>query len=679
MATYKTTIRAKKTDTATTVLFDGSTFTAQDTTTINTSGGVGIIRVADGNNTYNINSAKDAQTFLGGKGNDSFVINANKLTGVTINGGVSDKLAYNGSLGAFTALAADAANKVYAYTGDLSSQAAVFSDTAVMVAGRPGATGSFNQTTSKLVESSLNDGITFARSGDFSTGLAFTNIEKLILRSGVQITLSSAQLKANFESLDKGTINPGMQFIGVAGGREEVVHIQMWSDTNIADDDGDDGPVGVIDPAVGRSYNSADMQLDDFTIGNILQNVTLFYQGRNGTGLLPNSYIRVDGCNNSERGNGAEGPDNATMRLGDDTYYGYGGNDLLVGHGGKDQLFGGSGNDLFTVGSFGSGTPGTASKSDDGEKEWIATGGTKQTDHDFIDGGTGVDTLRITAGIGAVDATTGKLELLDSNIVNVERVEVGATISKDPDESQFQFQADEHWYLNKGSKVSDTAAAVGGKYLDANNNGSFDTGEVLNSLDFVVVDASRVTKKGLTFEGNANNQTFIGTSQADVFIGNGGTDRLTGNGGADQFVFQTVRTYARDNATANNVISYTNTDTALTVTDADTITDFVSGTDKFVFRVEGTTALEDSFDSLVALRGLALTTTNVLISDIAAGTIDSAGTADSFIKADTTGNDINIYYDADGSGATGAVLIATLLNASTIALSDFVVAPVINF
>ena len=29
--------------------------------------------------TYNINSAKDAQTFLGGKGNDSFVINANNI------------------------------------------------------------------------------------------------------------------------------------------------------------------------------------------------------------------------------------------------------------------------------------------------------------------------------------------------------------------------------------------------------------------------------------------------------------------------------------------------------------------------------------------------------------------------------------------------------------------------
>jgi len=548
-----------------------------------------------------------------------------------------------------------------------------------MVAGRPGAPTSFNQSTSKLVDTSLNDGITFAKSGNFSNGLAFTNIKKLILKSGVQITLSSAQLKANFDSLDKGTINPGMQFIGVAGGKEEVVHIQMWSDSNIVDDDGDDGPVGLVDPAVGRSYNAADMQLDDFTIGNILQNLTLFYQGRNGTGLLPNSYIRVDGCNNAEKGNGAEGPDNATMRLGDDTYYGYGGNDLLVGHGGKDQLFGGSGNDLFTIGSFGSGVPGTSSKSDDGQKEWIASGGTKQTDHDFIDGGTGIDTLRITAGIGAVDATTGKLELLDSNIINLERVEVGATISRDPDESQFQFQADEHWYLNKGSKVSDTAPSLGGKYIDANNNNSFDTGEVVNSLDLVVVDASRVTKKGLTFEGNANNQNFIGTTQADVLVGNGGEDRLTGNGGADQFVFQTVRTYARDNSSANGLIAYTNTDTALTPSDADTITDFVSGSDKIVFRVESSTTLEDSFDSLVALSGLALTANNVLITDIAAGTVDTAGTANSFIKADTTGNDIKLYYDADGSGANSAVLIATLLNASTISLTDFLVAPVINF
>ncbi len=683
MAIYKKTLKNTNKNTSETILFDGSSNTGADSAIITTGGGLGKITVADGSNIYNLNSTKDAQSFTGGKGADSFVIKVNKLAGVTIDGGTSTQLAYNGTTGAFTSVADDAAKNVFAYTGSLASQANIFSDTKLQVAGRPGATTNFNQSTSILDESSLKDGITFTKSGNFSTGLKFTNIEKINVSSGVQITLTATQLKENFASLDKGAINPGLHFYGVPGGKEEVVHALMWSDAVAAgDNDGDDEPVGLVDPAVGRSYYSADLQLDDFTIANVLHNLTLVYQGRSGTGLLPNSYVRVDGCNDTERGFGAEGADYATMRLGNDVYYGYGGNDYLVGHGGNDQLYGGSGNDMFVVGSFGSGIPGTSSKGDDDQKEWIATGGTKQTDHDFIDGGTGTDTLRVTTGIGAVDSSTGKLELLDSNIVNIERVEVGGFVSRDPDESQYQYMTDEHWYLNKSGTVADTTAALGGKYIDANSNGSFDAGETLNSINFVVVDASRVTKKGLTFEGNANKKTFLGTSMADIFIGNGGQDLFTGNAGADQFVFQTVRTYARDDSTANGVIGYTYADTALTSTDADTITDFVSGTDKFVFRVEALKTLEDTFSTLpelFALKVSELSDTNVYIADIAAGAINTSGTATSFIKADTTGDNIKVYYDSDGSGPNLSVLIATLTNVSSVVPTDFKVDSVFNF
>ncbi|MFM8758034.1 MAG: hypothetical protein ACKODS_00590, partial [Methylophilaceae bacterium] len=177
----------------------------------------------------------------------------------------------------------------------------------------------------------------------------------------------------------------------------------------------------------------------------------------------------------------------------------------------------------------------------------------------------------------------------------------------------------------------------------------------------------------------ANKQTFLGTSMADIFIGNGGQDLFTGNAGADQFVFQTVRTYARDDSTANGVIGYTYADTALTSADADTITDFVSGTDKFVFRVEASAALEDTFSALFAFKGSALSDTNVYIADIAAGAIDTSGTATSFIKADTTGDNIKVYYDSDGSGANLSVLIATLNNVSSVVPTDFKVDSVFNF
>jgi hypothetical protein len=198
-----------------------------------------------------------------------------------------------------------------------------------------------------------------------------------------------------------------------------------------------------------------------------------------------------------------------------------------------------------------------------------------------------------------------------------------------------------------------------------------------------------VTKNGLTFEGNANTQTFIGTTKADVFIGNGGLDTLTGGGGADKFVFQSIREYARDSGTANGVIAYTPTDfdtvtagqqdRALTAVDADVINGFVTGEDKIVFRVEATTALEDTFDALVALTKGNLTATNVLIGNLSSG-LDTAGTANQFIKVDTAAaGGAKVYYDADGSGVGAAVLIATLTNISTVGVSDFRVEAVQGF
>jgi Ca2+-binding RTX toxin-like protein len=390
-------------------------------------------------------------------------------------------------------------------------------------------------------------------------------------------------------------------------------------------------------------------------------------------------YFRFDGTNSNDKVLGSYGSDYATLRLGNDTFLGFDGNDRLFGHGGADSLDGGAGDDLFEIGGFGTNVSGTTSKADDGKPEWIISaadsaatgitnGLTNAADYgskaDLIVGGTGYDTLRVTTGIGATNPATGTIILSDANFKRMEKVEVGGSVSKDADESTFQQLRDGHLYFARSGTVSDTATPAGGA--------------AGNSINNVVINASRVTKNGLTFEGNANTQRFIGTTKADVFIGNEGADTLTGGGGADKFVFQTIREYARDSSTANGVIAYTAGDEALDATDADTITDFTTGSDKIVFRVEGTTTLEDTFDSLVALTKGNLTSTNVEIGDITAS-LDTAGSATSFIKADTTGSDIKVYYDADGNGSGAAVLVATLTNISTVGFSDFRVEAVQGF
>ena len=546
--------------------------------------------------------------------------------------------------------------------------------------------GGVNTFSTAIAGYNAKDVIRFSKSGDYTSlgGDFFTNIETLEFGSGVKVRLSAEIVENIGTYADRGAVNTGITFEGL-GSKTSQVTFDVEFEIE-----------GLVAPAVGAAYVFADVQLDDFSVAKLTNDkVQLVYDARDPTdddddvanddGLLQSSfdrYLRFDGANDGELVYGSSGVDYSTPRLGNDTVYGYESNDRLIGAGGADYLDGGDGDDIFEIASFGSGTSGTSHKSDDGKAEWIVSasaaaansfraavtnGVTNATDYgnkiDVIVGGEGTDTLRVTAGIGATSAANGTVVLNDANFQKMERVEVGSVVSKDADESNYQYYRD-HLYFARSNSVTDTATSAGG------SSG--------NSINNVVIDASGVTKNGLTFEGNADTQRFIGTKKADVFIGNEGADTLTGADGADKFVFQTIREYARDSSTANGVIAYSAGDEAFDATDADTITDFTTGSDKIVFRVEGTTTLEDTFDSLVALTKGNLTSTNVEIGDITAS-LDTAGSATSFIKADTTGSDIKVYYDADGSGAGAAVLIATLTNISTVGVSDFRVEAVQGF
>lgn len=629
---------------------------------LNTRGGAGTITVNNGTNTFNIKSKLDAQNINGGYGNDTFVISTKSLTGVTINGGTSQttgdvaitaRIAGAGESSTTALNGAGYSGKTFiTYTGTLPNNT-TFSDMKFAIAARPTSATSFNQVTTILDQSSssLRDTIKFTKSGDFSTGLNFTNIEKIELSDGVTVRLSAAQISANNTSLKVGPISPATQFYGTSGGKTETVYVQLWSEAP-ADDD-DDGPTAIIvDPLVGKSYYNVAFQLDDFHLGTLGHNgIKFVYDAHYGTGLELNSYARFDGAQDSETYYGVEGADNVDGRLGDDTIITSGGNDFIKGQGGADKIYSGNGNDLIQIGSFGSGVAGTSSKGDDGLAEWVSG--------DYVNGGSGFDILRITAGIGATNASDGTLILNNSNIVNIEKIEVGATISKDSDESQYQFQTDENWRLNKDGTVSDTAVDKGGKPG--------------NSINNVVIDATGVSNKGLIFEGNKNIQTFKGTTQDDIFIGNGGVDDLDGGAGADKFVYQTIRTYASDGVAGT--INYTATDRALLSSDADLIKNFVSGVDKIEFRVEATPALEDTFDSLVSLTKGNLTNANVSI-----GTSGLAIDADDFIIVDTDfAGGAKVYYDADGNGGGAAIEIAQLIGVSSVTASDFSLAFVSNF
>jgi Ca2+-binding RTX toxin-like protein len=195
----------------------------------------------------------------------------------------------------------------------------------------------------------------------------------------------------------------------------------------------------------------------------------------------------------------------------------------------------------------------------------------------------------------------------------------------------------------------------GTTYLKASTAESAGTGAKLGeSYNYVTVDASDVAKNGLKFIGNGNVNTFIGTTKADTFISNGGHDVLTGSEGKDTFQFGKIH-----QMTANSGgTAYEDIATSITSADSDTITDFVSGTDKI--------SLDNDFFAAFTAIG------KISEANLVQGSNGGTLTATSFLSFDAdTGN---LSYDADGSGtASVAIIVATLTGLSSLSLNDFVI------
>lgn len=580
-------------------------------------------------NVYYASSGNDA--IYGGEGNDTIIIGAEIVGSLQIQAGVSgldnagEEAIYidaqeDEGLGEIVVY--DTINNEFVGIEDIEMAQEVETDVRLNIATRPGSTALSTFATT-IDGYNAVDTISFTQSGDFSETLVFTGIERIEIASGKEITLSAEQITFNGESLDRDFINPGVHFYGVAGGPAETVNVVLeFADVEFV-------PAATIVGAEPVTYSKADFQLDDFSVADIFHDVEANYDASEG---LAGSYTRVDGANNDESVQGSEGVDNATMRLGDDTYYGNGGNDLLIGHGGADYLDGGDGNDIFVIGGFGSGVQGTTSKADDGNAEWVAG--------DVIVGGLGVDTLRITTGIGAI-AGNNTITLNNANFKSMEVVQVGGTVGRLNVENADLQLLNDHFYHRANSSVADLSTTLG-------NNGG--------SINNVVVDASGVTTNGLRFEGNANTNTFIGTSRADVFVGNGGNDTLTGGGGADKFVFGKVYEQIVTGA-ATTVQTYTNT--AFNLTGVDTITDFTrTGVNRD--RIE----LND--DQYSALTG------GITNANVKANATGTATDADDYLVFNTATKMLS--YDADGNGAGAAVNIAVLTGVATLNASDFIIA-----
>lgn len=577
-----------------------------------------------GNDTFSIGEEFEEQTIIQGgvsgldnSGNAARYINVSELEG--------EEEEEEGGEEEEELVVLDTVTGEYVEIEDQEMSEEIETDVRLNLATRPGSS-EINTASTTVAGYNAVDTLKFNESGDFDESLVFSGIERIELASSVNISLSSEQFEENGESLTLGFLNPGTHVYGVAGGPSESVTVELEFEE--AEFEPDEDIVGAVEV----EYDAAEFSVGEYSTANVYHNVDVLYDASEGeAGSFTHVYGGNESAGATETVYGSEGVDFGVMNGGNDTYYGADGNDVLVGGSGADALYGEDGDDIFEIGGFGTGVSGTTSAADDGQQEWIATG----AEHDLIVGGDGVDTLRITTGIGADTKANGTIVLNDANFQSMEVVQVGGTVDQLNVENEALQMLNDHYYFQANGNVDDLSNSLG-------NNGG--------TINNVVVDASGVTANGLRFEGNADDNTFIGTTQDDVFVSNSGDDVLTGGAGSDTFVFGKVHEQV---VTGDDDEVQTYTDTAFELSGIDFITDFMSGLDKIALNT-------DMFSSL--------TVGGFSAGNLVVGSGASAGDADDFLLFDTS--TFALSYDADGSGAGAAFQFAMLDGVTSFSATD---------
>jgi Ca2+-binding RTX toxin-like protein len=208
---------------------------------------------------------------------------------------------------------------------------------------------------------------------------------------------------------------------------------------------------------------------------------------------------------------------------GDDLVFGLAGADSITGGAGVDCLIGGAGDDTFFA-------------------------QLKEAEFDDMQGGSDIDTLQITTTPGFNDLTLN--QFLATNSIEQVNMEAGSFlhgIDGNDNDNVLDFSATT-FFLSRNVE-----GGVGNDTITATNSATS------------------------TYDGNSGDDVLNGGSVADNLIGSTGNDTITGGGGNDTIVGG-VGADSLTGGGGNDWFRYNATNEG-----TDTITDFVSGTDKFLF------------------------------------------------------------------------------------------------
>jgi autotransporter-associated beta strand protein len=291
-----------------------------------------------------------------------------------------------------------------------------------------------------------------------------------------------------------------------------------------------------------------------------------------------------------------------------DFIYGNDGDDILAGGGGSDRIFGGNGNDIISLNA--------------------------DNDASNVDGGANSDTLRITGDIASIGTVTGfeAIEMQNNAIFQIS----GAKFA-----SGFDFFST---LSGTGSIVVNLT--IGDQQVQARGM----TGQVGSNIDFIVNGSSNTDiikgALGVTndLRGNSGIDQIVGGNLNDIINGGNDGDKIRGDGGADTIT----------GGTGADVFKYrAATDSAVAA--PDTITDFLSGTDRLNFkRIDTNPTLAGDQD----------------FTYVGTGAFSGGGTAS--IRWVDLGANLRVEADVNGDGTADMHVLLLGAGAQTLTAADFV-------
>jgi serralysin len=400
--------------------------------------------------------------------------------------------------------------------------------------------------------------------------------------------------------------------------------------------------IRVMDQVAGGNYgtdsvsggNGSDwLEFDDDALTGITADLSAGFV--TGGGVSGSGTVQVNGVENVHGSNFA---DRITGDANANWLYGDAGVDTLNGGAGNDTLTGGetAAADIFAFSHFGA------------------------ANADIVDQLiSGSDKIALDASAFTAIGASGDFAAGDARFISGAGVNSGQDAT---DRVAYNTSTGELWYDADGS-------GSGAAQLIA----TFSPGSALAATDIQVFGSPPPPTGGQTINGTAGNDTLAGGTGNDTINGVAGNDLLQGLGGNDSIVGATGwdtlqggegddRLYAggwSDTMTGGaGADSFVWAETG--ANNRDTVTDFASGTDEVL--------LENG--ALTALGAAGAWAAGDARFWAAAGATSGHDGDDRLIYNTTTGN---LYYDADGSGAGAAQVVATFTGAPGIVATDITV------